>query len=372
MQSFLKNLLENKFSKSLLKRNKGVGVTANTDYINRNNIIKQFNKDKRSYAKSLSMNMKMLMSGKVTRDEYLKLQRNTIRTHFTKSFLAGKQFAQSTEKELTSDEKNFISYQLGQEMKFMNRFADDIINNRGKMDYNRRMSMYAGGVDPMFEFGNLAYLPEEIEIHWRLGATDKHCVDCISIAMKSPYNKKNLPAVPRSGNTRCLNNCCCEISYQERYKKQNNYVSFITKNYTNKRKFIPTETEVEKIIETRDKYYYERLNAVFTKDKTDLNTAKIVKTSLFAYITSKELSVRMVLPVSKHISEFKHFMKSDLFQKITDISELKIGDTVSMFYGGKQVYGKVFNISNDVLIVSTLDNKREVVDISKTHIFKEI
>lgn len=46
---------------------------------------------------------------------------------------------------------------------------------------------------------------------WVLGETDATCTDCMRLATGSPYRAGALPTYPRSGTTRCLGNCKCEI-----------------------------------------------------------------------------------------------------------------------------------------------------------------
>ncbi|PKP53830.1 MAG: hypothetical protein CVT92_02540 [Bacteroidetes bacterium HGW-Bacteroidetes-1] len=195
---------EEKFSKSFLTRNNAVGITHGTSYFDKSSTVKTFMGAKKSYKKELFRNMNALMSGKITEDEFNKLQQKTIKNHFTTAFLLGKRFNQNTETTLNDKERRMIVFQTTKEMDFMKRFAVDIQNRTGKMDYKRRMNMYADGLDPMFRFADIAYLPENIEIQWVLGVTDKHCFDCLFFAAKSPYTKKTLPGVPKSCNSRCF------------------------------------------------------------------------------------------------------------------------------------------------------------------------
>ena len=369
---FLCNLLETKFSKGMLKRNLSVGTVQNTDYLVKNDIIRQFNRDKRTYKRRLNKNMKLLSTGKITKEVYLERQKQNIKEHFTKSYLAGKLFSQSTELKLTDTERRFIVKQTTEEMKYMKKFADDILNGTGKMSYKRRMNMYAGGLDPMFEFGNIAYLPEDVMINWVLGRTDKHCLDCLSFAYGSPYKKKELPGVPRSGNSRCLDNCRCSLEYTIKGKPLNPYVSFITKNYNSSRHLIPTEEDVTKILKMTDDFYYTRMTAILTKDKQDMEMAKTLKDTLLGYIVYKDLSVSVPLPLASTIKEFRTFIKNDNFEIVDDYRTLRKGMLVSIFKGGKQIYGTVYDISDDKLVVSTLKNKKEIIDTNVTHIFKEV
>lgn len=78
-----------------------------------------------------------------------------------------------------------------------------------------RLRLYAGAVDSSFWRGWLSTLPSTAVIEWRLGPAE-HCMDCLGLAFRSPYSKpgvgrKQLPTVPRNGDTQCLANCKCSL-----------------------------------------------------------------------------------------------------------------------------------------------------------------
>ncbi len=368
---FFKKLLENKFSKNMLKRNKSIGTIGNQDYNIQSKLVQDFFKTKKDYHNKLYKNMKLLINDKISKEDYLKHQKKIISTHFTKAFLYGKQFAQITELKLSDDEKRFISYQVGQEMKFMSKFADDIINGNGKMPYNRRLKMYSDSLTPMFEFGNVTYLPEDVLIEWILGITDKHCIDCLNLASNSPYKKKNLPAVPKSGNTRCLSNCCCSLKYIFD-GKDNSYLPFILNNYTSVRDIIPTETDYKTIINYKEKYYFNRLKYILTKSEDDKNSTKMIKAGLVAYIINNNLAVNVNLPISHLITEFNYFKNSENFNYVKDSNDLQEGDFISFFYNGKQEYGYVKYKKGNYIEITNISNQIIILDFQKIHVFKEI
>jgi very-short-patch-repair endonuclease len=192
-----------KFSKAMLKRNKGVALMVNLAAQEKQDILNAYYRTKAKYSKVMFANMRQFVAGNVSMDEYLSKQKNIIRSCYTDSFSLGKYFG-SGGALLTSDEKNFITFQTTQEMKFMENFANDIMSRKGKMPYARRMRMYIDGLDGMFGFGKLVYLPEEVQIYWMLGRTDKHCIDCLMFSSKNPYTKKTLPGFPKSGQSRCF------------------------------------------------------------------------------------------------------------------------------------------------------------------------
>ncbi len=361
--------LEAKFSKSLLKRNNAVGITYGVSQSERKDTVKQFMQTKASYKQELFKHMDWFLTGKINQEQYEKLQKDTISKHFTNSYLLGKKFNQRTEINLTDAERRFIVYQTTEEMKYMSKFASDMINLSGKMSYKRRMNMYAGGLDPLFKLGDIAYLPEDMQIEWILGITDKHCIDCLMFAKNSPYTKRTLPGVPRSCNSQCLNNCKCHLNYYTNYVNTN-YTNFIIDNYTSSRDEIPSENDYFYIKNQMDNYYNNRLKYEMTKLDTFFDKAKEIKNNLNTYINSRNLAVSVILYNAQQISELKKFKNNQSFDYIENTTTLKSNDIVSAFVGGKQVYGKVKAVDGTTIFIETLFDKNMVVDISVHTVFK--
>jgi len=362
--------IEAKFSKSLLKRNNAVGITHGVSQSDRKDAVKHFMITKAKYKQELFKHMELLLGGKLTKEQYEVLQKTTISKHFTNSYLLGKKFNQRTETTLSDSERRFIVYQTTEEMKYMSKFADDMINMSGKMPYKRRMNMYAGGLDPLFKLGDIAYLPEDMQIEWILGITDKHCIDCLMFAKNSPYTKKTLPGIPRSCNSRCLNNCKCKLQYYTSYVNTA-YTNFIIDNYTSAREIIPSENDYNYIKNQVDSYYNNRLKYEMTKLDKYFDIAKENKKNVSNYINGRNLAVSVIMYNATQIGEVKKFKKSDEFDYIENTTNITPNDIVSVFVGGKQVYGKVKAIDGNLLSVETLFDSAMQVDVSIHVVFKE-
>lgn len=193
-----------KFSKNLLKKNRGVALPINLSSKMKKRVIGDYIKVKSEYHDKLIGNMQLLTAGRITKDDYLTMQKEAMKLAFTEAYANGKVFGQGHYNGVDETERRFIGYQVNREMEYMSKFADDIITGSGKMPYVRRMGMYSDGLDAMFGFGRLVYMPDEAKILWNLGETDKHCLDCIVFNAKNPYTKKTLPGYPKSGASRCF------------------------------------------------------------------------------------------------------------------------------------------------------------------------
>ncbi len=362
---------EEKFSKSFLTRNNAVGITHGTSHSDKTNVIKSFAAEKKSYKKELFKNMNALINGKITEEEFNTLQQKTVKDHFTSAFLLGKRFNQNTELSLNDKERRMLVFQTTKEMEFMKRFASDIKNNTGKMNYKRRMDMYAAGLDPMFRFADIAYLPEDIEIQWKLGVTDKHCLDCLFFAANSPYKKKTLPGVPKSGNSSCISNCRCSLIYYNG-AVNTNYTNFILDNYTEVRNNIPTLQQYSSMNEKMLAYYQTRLRYEVTGISDYMDNATSIKAELMQFIKENDLAVNVQLYVADAIVDVRRFKKSSRFEFIENASNVKAGAFISTFLGNVQVYGKVKTVTGTQVIVDTLFEKGIILDTTSDVIFKEI
>jgi len=83
------------------------------------------------------------------------------------------------------------------------------------------------------------------------GFSVHNCDDCIRFAAGSPYTKKNLPAVPKNGTSRCLSACKCELRFEYADEKPapEEYVikgppkePYVPKGYR-----LPTDKEADKL-----------------------------------------------------------------------------------------------------------------------------
>lgn len=192
-----------KFSKKMLKRNKGADKNIPISTPRKNSIVKKYIDIKYDYEFNMRKNMDQFQQGRLSLDEYLKKQRSEMKSAFESAYSLGKEFGIG-KGQMDDTERRFVVQQTTKEMQFMTGFANDIQNNAGTMPYDRRLKMYSDSLDSMFGFGRLVYLPEETHIIWTLGVTDKHCLDCLSYAARNPYTKKTLPGFPKSGSTRCF------------------------------------------------------------------------------------------------------------------------------------------------------------------------
>lgn len=366
----LLDILLEKFSKSMMKKNKGVMATPNRSFENKSGIIKQFHKTKADYGNALNKNLGMLVRGTASKDEFLALQRNVIQSNFRQSFLLGKQYTQTEEMELSPDEIKSLGYQIGQEMAFMSKFADDVINNTGKMNYSRRMSMYAEGLTPLFIFGQMVYLPEGVKIHWVLGDTDKHCADCLSLAFNSPYEKKNLPTVPKGCSTQCLSNCRCMLQFPN-MGPNDDYLYYVMDKYSDKGENVPEPAQVISLQNATIAFYFNRAVAHLEKDKDAMQRAKDEKAKFRSLIKDNDLTIKSDLPVATFLNDIDLFAKNKAFERIYFANSKLVGKIVSVHRSGVQVYGVVERVDGDFIHIKTLYNTRHLIHLNTSIVFKE-
>jgi len=360
-----------KFSKNLLKKNKGVPLPVSLSTKVKRRVVGDYLKVKDAYSADLIKNMRLLIAGKMSKVDYLSVQKKAIHTAFSGAYSNGKIFGIGHFTELDETERRFIGYQVSKEMQYMSNFADDITTGSGKIPYIRRMNMYSESLDSMFGFGRLVYMPDDAKIIWQLGATDKHCIDCLVFSSKNPYTKKTLPGYPKSGAARCLSNCRCSIIYLYNNTHSNSdYDNFVFKNF-NKNGVLPTEAQYKDILDMRSDYYYNRGMFELTKNPDYKEQYLNIQQRIKEYKKQHAIYYNDPMYVGDFVKDIKAFNSNSKFNHILDVSSVRNKDMVSVFLGDKQVYGKVVNIYDKMLRVKFLDNSEIYLDPTVTITFKE-
>lgn len=362
----LDEILE-KFSKGSMKRSQGVGVEPNRNPMSKMQIIRDFNNTKRDYSVNLKRNFDDYLTGKITENDYLEKQKSVIDKHFRDAYLQGKMYSQSTEKGLSDYDNHMLSQIVSKEMRFMTKFADDVKNGDGSMNYFKRLRMYIDSLVSLFTAGKMAFIPEDSLIYWVLGATDKHCPDCVSISARSPYRKRNLPTVPKAGDTACLSNCRCSLKYEN----NDEYLNFILRSTVavNGRDVVPDEQDYQIMTSWEDEYYYNRGMYELTKNPKYLADANILKRQLSDYIKKNKFAVQIKLPVYNYVRELRSFDRNDNFELADKTTKYKTGGVISVFIDGKQEYVKVRNVYGQNIQCTRLDGEEITINTYNAIIF---
>ncbi len=114
---------------------------------------------------------------------------------------------------LEAHDEHAVQGAIKEELGFFSNFLEQHKADALKMPYEQRLGMYEKTLDGIFHAGQVAGLPKEGVIHWKLGIAE-HCHDCPKLAAGGPYTKATLPSVPRSGHTQCLSNCKCTLQFE--------------------------------------------------------------------------------------------------------------------------------------------------------------
>ena len=111
---------------------------------------------------------------------------------------------------------------LAGQLRHMYRFAQDIRNKQGRMNYRQRADMYGAQLDAAFLRGMVEAMEGDDVVHWKLHPAE-HCPDCIQLARRSPYTVSSLPTVPGEGQTECLSNCRCTLEFHPKAASRREY-----------------------------------------------------------------------------------------------------------------------------------------------------
>jgi hypothetical protein len=111
-----------------------------------------------------------------------------------------------------------------EELGYLDKFLDRVeVGDWSGGFPSRRIARYVNSVAGSFTAGRAMAMPSMTIFHWHLESGDP-CDDCILIAKHSPYTRESLPAVPRSGQTRCRNYCYCTLEAEVADEKKINKV----------------------------------------------------------------------------------------------------------------------------------------------------
>lgn len=108
---------------------------------------------------------------------------------------------------LTKADEKWLRSAMQHEMRFLNGFMTAVDEGTYRMPLPQRVRMYARTLESFYDSARVMGLPATVLIHWTGENDDRTCVGCKYLFDHSPYSKKTLPTVPRSGMTPCLSNC---------------------------------------------------------------------------------------------------------------------------------------------------------------------
>ncbi len=93
-------------------------------------------------------------------------------------------------------EKRWIDSAVRQEMKFVDRFADDVIRNKLRMPVEKRVGMYIDTLHGMLTSAKVLASKANSVIWWVTRKDGRVCKSCKFLESNSPYTKFTLAASP--------------------------------------------------------------------------------------------------------------------------------------------------------------------------------
>lgn len=164
------------------------------------------------FARVLDRAVNSLSKGKSDRREFNKTTRAALKDYYRVAFEIGKSIT-SDDPDATDEELAYLKSEVDDEQTYLRGFAKLIKKVGDEQDHSARSTLYVKALDSVFAAGQVAGLPPNVRVHWRLGEAE-HCEDCVQLAMNSPYSPKDLPTIPRAGATVCLSHCKCTLAFE--------------------------------------------------------------------------------------------------------------------------------------------------------------
>jgi hypothetical protein len=128
---------------------------------------------------------------------------------------SGSQFGVTSpeEVELSSTERDYIDSAAKEEKRYLKSFLQELKKNRDEKTFKDRFARYLQSVEGIYRAGLINNSHPYSKILWV--ANPGCCPDCLLAARLSPYTKFNIPWQPKSGFSRCLNNCKCRLIFKD-------------------------------------------------------------------------------------------------------------------------------------------------------------
>ncbi len=174
-----------------------------------NAVAKQYAVIRGHFADAISSQAGGVESGSLSPEDFAASMGRVIRGFYLKTFALGKSIT-GKDPAMTIADQRAVKALVDDEVGYARKFGTAIGAGTSHMDTDARAAMYTKALDSVFIQGQVAGLPTDTTIAWRLGAGE-HCADCVENADGGPYSADELPSIPGSGETQCLSNCLCSL-----------------------------------------------------------------------------------------------------------------------------------------------------------------
>lgn len=191
------------------------------DYTKHMDRLWGFEKDKvlGAFKDEIQAHAEQLIDGKIDVAAWEGLMGDTIRNHHESIFETAR-LEYGGKDDLTKEQLSWLHKEIAEEQKYLSGFRSDIeagdLVNVSPDAIRARADLYTGKGNNLYQTGkNAAFAGQEVLIWWELGIpmTD-HCFSCPELAAGSPYTPETLPTFPGAGDTECLTNCYCSLTYE--------------------------------------------------------------------------------------------------------------------------------------------------------------
>lgn len=109
---------------------------------------------------------------------------------------------------LLKEEEQWFRGAVREELRYWNTFLEQV--HEGEVSAKRaheRFNAYVKALRFMYEATRAQALPDNVLLYFAGPRDDRRCAGCEYLTERSPFTKKNIPAVPRDGQTSCLTHC---------------------------------------------------------------------------------------------------------------------------------------------------------------------
>lgn len=173
-----------------------------------------------SFSRDAKRMVHTFLEGDTTKPQLLQQFKGRLQQAETEAFVAGRRARGDLRDTLTDDEAQMLEGRHSRNMRYFNRFATDMENGTGRMDYSDRVDLYAKSMWSLYTRGETSDWqdPENknARYYWVLDPYAEHCKTCLERAEKSRdqdgFSWEELSEIGWPGeHTICQVNCRCHI-----------------------------------------------------------------------------------------------------------------------------------------------------------------
>lgn len=181
-------------------------------YVTRTQALEFVERSLDSSRDAVSQVSALVGQGDISPSDWHRRMREEIKQEHIRQYLLGRGGRGS----MTQADYGSIGGMIADQYRYLNGFYAEVrAGTLTEAQIVTRARMYTNSAREAYERGHRRAIRDtHSEVRWNLGATERHCDDCLDLAARGWIDIDDLDIYPGGGSTQCLTNCDCNLSYQ--------------------------------------------------------------------------------------------------------------------------------------------------------------